>query len=336
MSMSAVVMTTPGEAAVLQYQTLPRPEIQFPHQVLVQVKAASVNPIDTKLRRRGTLQQPGQPAILGCDGSGVVLACGSRVTQVQPGQAVYYCYGGLGGMTGSYAQYIVLPETALASKPPSLSFIEAAALPLVGITAWEALFDRGQLQAGETVLIHAGAGGVGHIAVQLAKHRGARVLTTVSSLEKGEFAQRCGADTVIYYRETDFAQGVQYHTQGRGVDCALDPVGGETFHQTPAAVRYYGRLVTLLQPPPAGRGWETARQRNLTLAYTLMLTPQTANLLPEQVRQTGILQQLADWVEAGQLRVQVAQTYPLAAAATAHRHLEQGGFMGKLVLTMDD
>jgi NADPH2:quinone reductase len=330
--MSAIVMTNPGEPEVLRHQSVPRPEIQFPHQVLVQVKAASVNPIDTKLRRRGTLLHPGQPAILGCDGSGVVVACGSQVKRFQPGQAVYYCMGGLGGMTGSYAEFIVLPETALAPKPARLSFAEAAALPLVGITAWEALFDRGQVQAGEIVLVHAGAGGVGHIALQLAKYRGAKVLTTVSSLAKGQFAQDLGADGVVYYRETDFGQAVQYATQGRGVDCALDTVGGETFHQTPAAVRYYGRVVTLLQPPPTGQGWEIARQRNLTVGYTLMLTPQTANLPQEQVRQTGILEQLADLVAAGRMRVNVAQTYPLAEAATAHRHLERGGLVGKLVL----
>jgi NADPH2:quinone reductase len=332
MSMSAMVMTSPGEPEVLRYQSVPQPQIQFPHQVLVQVKAASVNPIDTKLRRRGTLLHPGQPAILGCDGSGVVVACGHQVTRFQPGQAVYYCTGGLGGMTGSYAEFIVLPETALAAKPARLSFAEAAALPLVGITAWEALFERGQVQAGETVLIHAGAGGVGHIALQLAKHRGARVLTTVSGLAKGQFAQNLGADEVIYYRETSFVQAVQYATRGQGVDCALDTVGGETFHQTPAAVRYYGRVVTLLQPPPTGGGWETARQRNLTVGYTLMLTPQTAHLPTEQVRQTGILEQLASWADAGHLRVTVAQTYALADAAIAHRDLERGGSIGKLVL----
>ncbi|APB33270.1 alcohol dehydrogenase zinc-binding domain-containing protein [Gloeomargarita lithophora Alchichica-D10] len=335
MSMSAVVLTTPGESAGLRCQSVPQPAIQFPHQVLVQIKAASVNPIDTKLRRRGMLLHPGQPAILGCDGSGVVVACGSQVTRFQPGQAVYYCYGGLGGMTGSYAEYIVLPETALAAKPAGLSFVAAAALPLVGITAWEALFERGQVQAGETVLIHAGAGGVGHIALQLATQRGARVFTTVSSLAKGQLAQSLGAAEVLYYRESDFTQAIAYATQGQGVDYALDTVGGETFHQTPAAVRYYGRLVTLLQPPPMGRGWEIARQRNLTVGYTLMLTPQTANLPPEQGRQTQILAQLAAWVAAGHLSVTIAQTYPLAAAASAHRHLEQGGFMGKLVLTMD-
>jgi NADPH2:quinone reductase len=336
MSMSAVVMTAPGEADVLRLESVPRPEIQFPHQVLVRIKAASINPIDTKLRRRGMLLQPGQPAILGCDGSGVVVACGAQVTQFQPGQAVYYCYGGLGGMTGSYAEYIVLPETALAPKPQRLSFVEAAALPLVGITAWEALFDRGQVQGRETVLIHAGAGGVGHIAVQLAKQRGARVLTTVSSLEKGKMAQALGADGLLYYRETPFVQAVLYETQGQGVDYALDTVGGETFHQTPAAVRYYGRLVTLLQPPPTGSGWEVARQRNLTVGYTLMLTPQTANLPVHQVRQTHILRELAAWVDAGRLTVTVARTYPLAEVAHAHRQLEQGGYSGKLVLTIED
>ncbi|MEN9206939.1 MAG: zinc-dependent alcohol dehydrogenase family protein [Gloeomargarita sp. GMQP_bins_120] len=332
--MAAVVMTTPGEPEVLAYQSVPRPDIQFPNQVLVQIKAASVNPIDTKLRRRGMLLQPGQPAILGCDGSGVVIACGPQVTRVRPGQAVYYCYGGLGGLTGSYAEYIVLPETALAPKPQRLDFVEAAALPLVGITAWEALYDRGQLQSGETLLVHAGAGGVGHIALQLAKHRGAQVLTTVSSLEKGQFVQTLGADGVVYYRETDFAQAVLYQTQGKGVDLALDTVGGETFHQTPKAVRYYGRLVTLLQPPAQGPGWDIARRRNLTIGYTLMLTPQTDQLLEEQKRQTHILEQLAALVDRGELTVKVARTYPLREATAAHRQLEQGGFLGKLVLTV--
>ncbi len=162
-------MTTNGTANVLQPQDVINPKINAPQDILIRLRAAGINPIDTKLRRRGTSYPEQLPAVLGCDGAGVVEAVGSAVNRFQVGEEVYFCYGGLGKKgTRNYAQYAVVDERFVAAKPKSLSFAEAAAVPLVLITAWEALYDRGRLEAGRRVLIHGGAGGVGHVAIQLA------------------------------------------------------------------------------------------------------------------------------------------------------------------------
>ena len=154
--MKAVVMTGAGAPDVLELRDLPVPRIERPTQVLVRLKAAGVNPIDTKVRQRGTFISNGSPDILGCDGAGIVEAVGSHVSAFGPGDAVYFCFGGLGGSQGNYAEYAVLEQHCLTPKPQSLSFEEAAAAPLVLITAWEALYDRARLCAGQRVLIQAG------------------------------------------------------------------------------------------------------------------------------------------------------------------------------------
>jgi NADPH2:quinone reductase len=182
--MKAVLMTAAGEPEVLQLQEVPEPQIQNDTEILVRLQAAGVNPLDTKLRRRGTFYSDQMPAILGCDGAGVVEAVGANVQRFRVGDEVYFCGGGLGAKLGNYAEMAVVDEQFVAHKPTSLSFAEAAAAPLVLITAWEALYDRGRLEPGQRVLIHAGAGGVGHVAIQLAKLRGAEVCTTVSSQDK--------------------------------------------------------------------------------------------------------------------------------------------------------
>ncbi len=172
--MKAILMTA---VDVLQLQQVPTPEISQPHQVLVALKAAGVNPIDTKIRKRGTFYPEQMPAILGCDGAGIVEAVGAAVQDFRPGDEVYFCSGGLGRAgTGNYAEYALIEADYLAHKPKSLSFAEAAAVPLVLITAWEALYDRARLQSGQSVLIHGGAGGVGHVAIQLAKLRGLKFI----------------------------------------------------------------------------------------------------------------------------------------------------------------
>ncbi|MCA1991991.1 MAG: alcohol dehydrogenase catalytic domain-containing protein, partial [Coleofasciculus sp. S288] len=196
--MKAVLMTAAGEPEVLQLQDVPQPKLQNDTQILVRLHAAGVNPIDTKLRQRGTFYPDQMPAILGCDGAGVVEAAGSNVQRFRVGDEVYFCAGGLGKSgTGNYAQYTVVDERLVALKPTSLSFSEAAAAPLVLITAWESLYDRGRLEAGRKVLIHAGAGGVGHVAIQLAKLRGTEVCTTVGSQEKARLVRQLGADHPI-------------------------------------------------------------------------------------------------------------------------------------------
>lgn len=166
--MKAVIMTKAGSPEVLEYTEIAEPEIMQPTQVKVKIRAAGVNPIDTKVRRMAMFYPDKLPAVLGCDLAGEVVAIGAGVTEFNIGDKVWACHGGLGDEQGCYAEFSVLDQRWL-SLMPDISFTTAAAAPLVLITAWGALFDRGRLQAGETVLIHAGAGGVGHVAVQLAK-----------------------------------------------------------------------------------------------------------------------------------------------------------------------
>jgi NADPH:quinone reductase len=332
--MKAILMTAPCAPEVLQLARVPDPILQQTTEMLVQLKAAGVNPIDTKLRQRGTFYPDRMPAILGCDGAGIVTAVGSAVTRFQIGDAVYFCNGGLGGHPGNYAEWAIVDEKFAARKPETLSFAQAAAAPLVLITAWEALFDRGRLQAGQTVLIHAGAGGVGHVAIQLAHWQGAQVCTTVSNSTKADFVQQLGADYVIDYKTTDFAPATLAWTQGQGVDLAFDTVGGSILGQTFPAVKLYGDVVTILEPDPA-TPWKPARNRNLRVGFTLMLTPMLQGLVAAQQAQAKILEHCAQLIDQGQLTIAIGATFPLAEAAAAHRHLEQGGVTGKIVLLID-
>lgn len=332
--MKAIAMIATGTPDVLAAVNVPKPKITQPTELLVKLEAAGVNPIDTKLRSKGTYYPGRLPAILGCDGAGMVEAAGGAVENFRVGDAVYFCNGGIGGHPGNYAEYALVDERFVAPKPASLSFIEAAAVPLVFITAWEALHDRAHIEAGQHVLIHAGAGGVGHAAIQLAKLAQARVATTVSDDEKAAFVRRLGADEVILYRQTDFVQAALAWTGGRGADVALDTVGGAVFAATPAALRLYGKLVTLLQPAP-DMDWKEARQRNLLIGLELMLSPMYYGDVAAQAHQADILRECGRLFDAGALAVEVSHVFPLDEAAAAHRLLEQGGQRGKIVLAID-
>lgn len=331
--MKAIAFTTPGSPDVLQLQDWPTPQIQTPTEVLVRLKAAGVNPIDTKLRQRGTFYPEKMPAILGLDGAGIVAAIGTQVTDFRVGDEVYFCNGGLGDHPGTYAEFATVDQRFLAHKPASLSFAAAAAVPLVVITAWEALYDRVQLQAGQRVLIQAGAGGVGHVAIQLARLKGARVCTTVSSAQKAAFVQQLGAELVINYREQNVIEAVLDWTHGEGVDIAFDTLGGPILSQCFAAVRDYGDVVTLLEPAP-DTDWKTARTRNLRTSFELMLTPLLKGLTTAQQHQADILKQTAQLIDAGQFTIHVSKTFPLGAAADAHRFLAAGSVTGKVVLVI--
>jgi NADPH2:quinone reductase len=328
--MKAILMTAAGKPDVLELQEVPQP-IPINKEILVQILAAGVNPIDTKLRQRGTFYPEQMPAILGCDGAGIVEAVGSDVEKFHVGDEVYFCYGGLGGNAGNYAEYTIVDERFVAFKPKSISFAQAAAAPLVLITAWEALYERGRLEPGEKVLIHAGAGGVGHVAIQLAKLKGAEVATTVSSLEKANFVTKLGADKVIFYQETDFVTSALDWTNGEGVDLVFDTIGGDTFEKSFPAVRVYGDIVTILEPK-ANTVWKVARNRNLRIGLELMLTPMLLGNVEALIHHGEILQQCANWIDAGKLKIEVSQTFPLAEAAKAHAVIESGSLQGKLVL----
>ncbi len=329
--MKAILMTAAGAPDVLQPAEVERPEPGSDTEILVRLKAAGVNPVDTKLRSRGTYYPERMPAILGCDGAGVVEAAGSGVTRFRVGDEVYFCNAGIGGHPGNYAEYAVVDERFAALKPASLDFVQAAAAPLVLITAWESLHDRAGIIEGQDVLIHAGAGGVGHVAIQLAKAAGCRVITTVGDTEKAAFARRLGADETILYHETDFIEAVLEWCGEDGVDVAFDTVGGKVFEQSFRAVRPYGKLVSLLQPGP-DIDWKHARLRNLQIGLELMLSPMYFGWSDAQQHQAWILEQCSSLFDAGELSVHVADTLPLEQAAEAHRRIESGGMMGKMVL----
>jgi NADPH2:quinone reductase len=329
--MKAVVMREIGGPEVLCLEEVETPEVSSPTQVKVRIEASGVNPIDTKLRARGLLLPDGIPAVLGCDGAGVVVETGSEVTQFRTGDEVWYCDGGLGGMHGNYAEYAVIDESVCCRKPASVDFHHAAAAPLVLITAWEALFGRARLNEEKTLLVHAGAGGVGHVAIQLAKQAGARVLTTVSTKEKQEFVASLGADESIIYKDQGFVSEVLRMTDGAGADVVLDTVGGEVFKSSIEATSPYGDLVTLLDPGPSV-DWKEARNRNLRIGFTLMLTPMLRHLPQARANQVAILGDCSEMIDSGSLRIHVGESLPLEQAAQAHKLIEQGRMQGKLVL----
>ena len=333
--MKAVFATTAGGPETLQLRDVPTPELPSPHHVRVKLAAAGVNPVDTKLRAKPAYYPDKLPAILGCDGAGTVESIGAAVTRFKEGDEVFFCNGGLGDEPGNYADYTTLHEEHCASKPASLSLYDSAALPLVLITAWESLIDRAALQSGETVLIHGAAGGVGHIALQLARHLGAYIAATVSDDTKAGIARRFGAEKIINYREQDFVQEALDWTGGNGMDVIFDTVGGDTFMRSLAATRIGGRLVSILATPLSQSEVQLARLRNLSLCYELMLTPQIMGLHEERVHQRKILEQGAQLIDDGKLEILVSHKLPLEQAAEAHRLLERGSMTGKVVLTMN-
>jgi NADPH2:quinone reductase len=332
--MKVIEMRETGGPAVLQLVDRPRPQLTGPTDILVRLKAAGVNPVDTKIRQRGALLPDGLPAVLGCDGAGVVEEAGAEVTRFKPGDEVWFCHGGLGGPVGNYAEYIVLDNQLAQSKPLSIDFVHTASAPLVLLTAWEALHDRARLSKGQTVLIHAGAGGVGHVAIQIARAAGARVCTTVSSPEKADFANALGAEYCINYQEEDLVESIMDWTEGRGVDVALDTVGPEVFRRTIPAMAHYGDLVTILDPGP-DLDLKEARNRNLRISLELMLTPMLFNLQRARTHQGEILRRCAKMIDRGDIKIHVSQSFPLAEAQKAHKLIEEGHVSGKLALTMD-
>ncbi len=333
--MKAILMTAAGNTDVLQLRDIPKPELPSPHHLRVRLAAAGVNPVDIKLRAKPAYYPDRLPAILGCDGAGIVEEVGSAVTRFKVDDAVFFNNGGLGDEPGNYAEYTTLHEDYCAAKPATISLRDAAALPLVLITAWEALIERVNLQAGQTVLIHAAAGGVGHVALQLAHHLGARIAVTVGDDRKAGLVHGLGAEKIISYKTQDFVQETLSWTGGRGADVVFDTVGGETFLRSLNAARIGGKVVSLLSTPLSLADTQLARLRNLSLCYELMLTPQMMKMHEERIRQRKILEQGAKLVEAGHLGVLVTHKLPLEQAAEAHRLIEAGGMIGKVILTMD-
>jgi NADPH:quinone reductase len=326
-------MTAVGGPEVLQARDLPEPAIAGGHDVLVRLRAAGINPVDYKLRSYGTIGGS-LPAVLGWDGAGVVEATGPEVTRFRPGDEVYFCDGGFGPTPGTYQEAKVVDERYLARKPERLSFIEAAAAPLVTITAWEALRERARVSAGQFVLVQAGAGGVGHMSVQIARLAGARVATTVSPGAKTALASSLGAELCIDYQHTDVGAALRSWTGMDGADVVHDTVGGKTFTACFSLVRPYGDLVSNVESPWEDAAVNATHNRNLRVSFTWMPAPSVFGWPEQRERQRGILETAGSHFDAGELRVMVGATFPLDQAADAHRALEAGQVVGKVVLTM--
>ena len=331
--MKCIYFENGGASNVLRFGHQQRPVINA-LQVLVEIKAAGINPIDTKVRSAPERFPVSLPCIPGCDGAGVVVEAGASVSHLKPGDEVYFSQPGFNQRQGSYAQYAAVDANLVALKPQNLSFEQAAAAPLVLITAWEALHDRARLQANQTVLIHAGAGGVGHAAIQLAKLAGARVITTVSNDAKAEFAKKLGADETINYKERDFVEQTHASTWGQGVDIVFDTVGPAVLEKSFACIKPYGDIVTLLQPN-ADINWGEARKRNLRFAFELMLSPIMLELDCAKQHQCNILKQCAKLFEENKLHIEIAKIFDLKGAAVAHDFLEQQHPTGKVVLSVN-
>ncbi|MFZ5890526.1 MAG: quinone oxidoreductase family protein [Myxococcota bacterium] len=325
--MRAVISKETGGADVLKLEEQPAPEPKE-HDLLVEVHATSVNPVDIKVRSSGAGRS--FPLILGYDVSGVVVDVGARVQGFRRGDEVYGCPNLFGN--GANADLALLDSRACAKKPTSVDHATAASLPLVGLTAWESLHDRARIHAGQTILIHAGAGGVGHIAVQLARLHGCHVLTTAGRGESVEFCREAlRADDVIDYNQTDFVARVREISNGVGLPVVFDTVGDDVFQRSIDCVAPCGTLVTILGSTPGDRS-STLLFRSISVHYEFMGARVAYGVQPEE--QGGVLRSLAKLVDRGLLRPHVSQRLPLERVADGHRQVETGHTIGKVAITV--
>ncbi|MCO5969255.1 NADP-dependent oxidoreductase [Actinoallomurus soli] len=309
--MRAIVQEAPGGPEVLRIAEVERPEPGL-LEILVRVHAAGVNPTDWKTRARGTSMTGVPLPRPGFDVSGVVEAVGRGVTLYEPGDEVF-------GMprfphpAGAYAEYVTAPARHFARKPAGIDHVQAAALPLAALTAWQGLVDTARVRTGRRVLVHAAAGGVGHLAVQIAKAKGAYVIGTASGA-KHEFVRGLGADEVVDYTKTDFTDVV------RDVDIVLDAVGGDYGLRSLRTLRDGGVLVSFLLV--GDDVLAEAGKRGIRAGWTLV-EPDHAGM-----------KEIAALVEDGRLRPEIDSVFPLEEAAKAHERGETNRTTGKIVLTV--
>ncbi len=307
--MKAICLESFGGPETLHMQDIERP-VPAADEVLIKVRAASVNPVDYKIRsgHYPPVKEQDLPRILGRDVSGVVVGCGAEVTEFHAGDEVFAM---LDRGSGGYAEYVTIKADLCASKPATLGYAEAAAVPLAAITAWQGLFDYGRLESGQRVLIHGGAGGVGHFAIQFAKARGAVVATTVSAQDK-EFVRGLGADQAIDYKTERFEDLVS------DVDLVFDLVAGDTQERSWAVLKDGGTMVSTLAKPS-----DSQAKAHHARATNYMAQPDATEL-----------KAIADLIDNGKVRPVIKATYPLEQAAAAQRQLEREHTPGKVVLEM--
>lgn len=314
--MRAMVIPEFGGPDLFEERDVERPE-PGPGEVLVRVFASSVNPIDTKLRADGSFAGLEPPVILGADVSGVVEEVGAGVTDLETGDEVYYTPEIFGpGSNKAYAEYHTAPADIVAKKPASLSHEEAAAVPLAGGTAYEAIVRRLAVRVGETVLVHGGTGGVGSFAVQIARASGARVLASAGTGNQ-DALKELGVDVPIDYSSEDVFEVALDDTGGAGVDAVFDTAGGDLIAKSTQATRVFGRLASII-----------SLQGDLTPAYRLNQT--IYGVMP--VRERGRLDEMTRLIERGHVRPLVGEVLDLNEVGKAHERLESGRGRGKVVL----
>ncbi len=328
-TMRAVVLEQFGTAPTVR--TVPRP-VAGPGRVLVQVAASGVNPLDAKIAAGSAAHAGVQlPAVLGIDLAGVVAEVGPGVSRFAVGEEVFGMAGGVGAEPGTLADYIAADADLLAHKPQRLTMREAAALPLIAITAWEAIVDRGRVSAGDVVLVHGGAGGVGHIAIQLALAGGATVFATGSGDGLRVIAE-LGASP-IDYTATTVEEYLEQATAGQGFDVVLDTIGGATLDASfLAARRYTGRVVSIL-------GWGSHNLAPLSFrgaSYAGVFTLHPLISGDDRAHHGAILREIAALVDAGQVLPRLDPTpYSLEQATEAQQAVASGGRAGKVVVSVN-
>lgn len=326
--MKAMQISAFGDCHVFEAADIDKPQVKAGH-ALVRISATSVNPADYKIRTHGEQMPfaPNLPAVLGMDFAGTIEAIGDDVTDFSLGDEVYGCAGGLGDLPGALAEYIVADTRLIAKKPANLSMTEAAALPLVAITAYEGLMRAG-IRKGQRVLVHGGTGGVGHIAVQLAKYFGAEVYATGGGDQQLEIIQTYGA-TGINYKTQNVEDYVVTHTNGNGFDIIFDSVGGDNLTASMTAAALNGHIATTVST--VNIDLTLAHIKGLSLHVVFMLIPMIHNQGREAHGQ--ILKEIAQIVEQGELKPLLAdKTFRLVDTASAHTYAQSGKAMGKVVI----
>lgn len=328
--MQAQIIEEFGKPDVFTTSTVQEPGTQ-PGYVLIRVAATSVNPIDLKIRSGAVPKvAPELPAILHDDVAGTVVEVGDGVTRFEPGDEVFGLAGGFEGLGGALGEFVLTDANLLAEKPASLSMPEAAALPIVSITAWRALVERANITAEQNVLVHGGTGGVGHIGVQIARNKGAAVYATASSEKKLDIAESLGADHGINYQRESVESYVEEHTGGTGFDVVFDTVGGENIERSFEAVKPGGTVVTIAAR--STNDLTLMHQKDLTLHAVFILLPSITGEDRKSIG--GILESVSLLSEAGELRPYIDEReFEFTEVADAHRLAESGKHIGKIVIS---
>ena len=327
--MKAMVMTGFGTPEVFELREIPKPQIR-PGYVIIRVRASSVNPIDYKIRSGLLKNLAPENGVLGFDVSGIIEAVGDGVTRFKEGDEVFGCSGAITGNPGALAEYQLVDERLLAFKPKSLTLEECAALPLVSITAWDALVRGAKINQTDKVLVHGGTGGVGHLGVQLAKAFGADAYSTVSSDIKAELVRNYGA-TPINYNSASIAEYVNEHSKGEGFDVIFDTVGGNVLNDSFEASKLEGRVTSVNTRIKCDL--TILHQKALSLHVVFMIIPILYDQHEGKNRHGEVLKEIAKKVDSGFISPLIhEQIFSFNEISEAHTLLEEGRAIGKVIL----